>query len=173
LNFTTVSSNNNANVTGIYRHIGTINLNQSVVNAGTTGANCGANAGGIPINGSANGNFSSDASCTTTAGTGVTVNANLLLGLLAANGGTTRSHLPQVGSPLIDAVSDCSLAGSPATDQRGAARPVGVACDVGSIEANGVAATPTPTPTLTPQPSATPMATMIPSNRIYLPIVTR
>lgn len=62
------------------------------------------------------------------------------LGPLADNGGPTRSFLPMPGSPVIDA-------GNPAgctdefgafltTDQRGAPRKVGAACDQGAVEAN-------------------------------------
>jgi hypothetical protein len=52
-----------------------------------------------------------------------------LLGPLANNGGPTLTHMPQAGSPAIDQGSGC-----PAIDQRGAARPVGPACDIGAVE---------------------------------------
>jgi hypothetical protein len=50
---------------------------------------------------------------------------------LALNGGPTRTHALEGGSPAINAASplDC-----PATDQRGAARPQGEGCDIGSYE---------------------------------------
>jgi CSLREA domain-containing protein len=53
------------------------------------------------------------------------------LGALADNGGPTRTHALQLGSPAIDAAStpDC-----PTTDQRGVLRPQGAACDIGSYE---------------------------------------
>ncbi len=64
-----------------------------------------------------------------------------LLGPLADNGapsvGATghravlRSFLPQTGSPAIDAGNP---AGAPATDQRGVARPIGAAPDIGAVE---------------------------------------
>ena len=60
-------------------------------------------------------------------------NQDPLLGPLANNGGPTFYRVPQVnpppGSPAIDNGS-----GRPATDQRGAARPVGPACDIGAVE---------------------------------------
>ena len=62
------------------------------------------------------------------------------LGTLASNGGVTFTHLPLVGSPVINAVPlvDCNTAvGSPLlVDQRGVARPqpVGGSCDIGSVE---------------------------------------
>jgi hypothetical protein len=53
------------------------------------------------------------------------------LGPLADNGGRTRTHALQQGSPAIDAAStpDC-----PTTDQRGVLRPQEAACDIGSYE---------------------------------------
>ncbi len=67
-------------------------------------------------------------------------NTNPLLGSLQDNGGTTLTHLPQSGSPAIDA----GLNGyCPATDQRGAWRPMdgddngSIDCDVGAYEVDG------------------------------------
>ena len=57
--------------------------------------------------------------------------ASAELGSLAGNGGPTLTHLPQAGSPLIDAGA-CMPDGS--TDQRGVPRPQGVACDIGAVE---------------------------------------
>lgn len=56
---------------------------------------------------------------------------NPLLAPLANNGGPTKTHALETGSPAIDAAStpDC-----PATDQRGVLRPRGEACDIGSYE---------------------------------------
>lgn len=47
-------------------------------------------------------------------------------------GGTTQTHLPLVGSPLIDAGRS---AGAPTVDQRGVSRPIGPNVDMGSVEA--------------------------------------
>lgn len=52
-----------------------------------------------------------------------------LLGVLGDNGGPTRSFEPLEGSPAIDAGDDCEP-----LDQRGISRPIGLACDIGSIE---------------------------------------
>lgn len=54
-----------------------------------------------------------------------------LLGSLAQNGGATRTHALQAGSPAIDAAAPD---GCPATDQRDVARPQGPRCDMGSYE---------------------------------------
>lgn len=61
-----------------------------------------------------------------------------LLGPLADNGGSTLTHMPLAGSPLIDAGSNDAC---PATDQRGFTRPVDgtgdgqAVCDIGAVEA--------------------------------------
>lgn len=53
------------------------------------------------------------------------------IGPLADNGGPTLTHMPQHDSPAIDGgAAVCSVA----TDQRGAARPMGAACDIGAVE---------------------------------------
>ncbi|MBV9493405.1 MAG: right-handed parallel beta-helix repeat-containing protein [Acidobacteria bacterium] len=58
------------------------------------------------------------------------------LGPLANNGGTTQTHLPQPGSPAIDA-GDQTLTPTVTTDQRGTTRPVGANVDMGAVEVNG------------------------------------
>jgi hypothetical protein len=69
--------------------------------------------------------------------------ANPMLGPLANNGGPTLTHLPLVGSPALH-TGDSSLAIHPDSglpfpnDQRGAGFPrfLGVAVDIGAVEAN-------------------------------------
>ena len=89
-------------------------------------------------------NLDSDGSCGLVA-TGDRSNANPLLGPLASNGGAAQTHLPQPGSPTIDAIPTgvCGVS----ADQRGVARPQGPACDIGAVE---VSLPPTATPTATP-----------------------
>ena len=58
-------------------------------------------------------------------------NTDPLLGIWL--GSPMRAYIPQAGSPAIDYGVGC-----PATDQRGFPRPLGVACDSGSIEVGGV-----------------------------------
>ncbi|MEX2555968.1 MAG: choice-of-anchor Q domain-containing protein [Actinomycetota bacterium] len=61
-----------------------------------------------------------------------------MLGSLADNGGPTFTHLPQPGSPVFDAGSpDCP---PPDVDQRGVGRPIGGACEIGSVEEAGAPA---------------------------------
>jgi hypothetical protein len=99
------------------------------------GTDCG---GGGPT--TSNGfNFSDDASCAF-AGAGDRQSAgNPGLGALADNGGPTQTRLPQTGSPLIDTIplASCRADGAAGitTDQRGVARPQGIGCDIGAVEA--------------------------------------
>lgn len=76
---------------------------------------------------------------------------------LADYGGATWSHDLKNTSPAIDQIGP---GGCLAVDQRDAPRPVNFACDMGSVEKNGVVPpTPTPTPTSTPTRTATPTQT--------------
>ena len=65
------------------------------------------------------------------------IDTDPLLGPLADNGGFTQTHDLRLGSPAIDAGSPTVC---PATDQRGAARPIdgdwkdGARCDMGAVE---------------------------------------
>ena len=72
---------------------------------------------------------------------------NPLLGSLASNGGSTQTHALLTGSPAIDTGS---TALAPATDQRGTARPGGVAADIGAYE---VSDTVPPDTTITGNPT--------------------
>jgi hypothetical protein len=64
--------------------------------------------------------------------------ANPNLGPLQNNGGSTSTHALLTGSPAIDAGNSggCTdtLGVILTTDQRGATRPVGPACDIGAVE---------------------------------------
>jgi hypothetical protein len=53
------------------------------------------------------------------------------LGPLANNGGPTKTHLPQPGSP---AINGAVMVSGVTTDQRGITRPQGPKPDVGSVE---------------------------------------
>jgi hypothetical protein len=59
-----------------------------------------------------------------------------LLAPLAHNGGPTLTHVPLPGSPAINA-GNPAIPSPPATDQRGFARIVGPAVDLGSVEVGG------------------------------------
>jgi hypothetical protein len=109
---------------GILLDGGTVTARNSIVANSPAGGNC----FGTPTN---NGfNLADDTTC------GFTEVANVLLGPLTFNGGPTLTHLPLAGSPAINFVaSGCP---PPATDQRGAVRPVGGLCDAGAVEFGAV-----------------------------------
>jgi hypothetical protein len=83
-------------------------------------------------------NFSDDASCGLTDVTDRQNAGDPRLGPLAANGGPTRTRLPQGDSPLLDDVPTASCqadgANGVTTDQRGVVRPQGSGCDIGAVE---------------------------------------
>ena len=58
-------------------------------------------------------------------------NTDPLLQPLAANGGLTRTRMPDPGSAVVDNGG----AGCASPDQRGEDRPLGAACDIGAVEA--------------------------------------
>ncbi len=62
-------------------------------------------------------------------------NTPALLGDLGENGGPSRTHAFGTGSGAHDGGGT----GCPATDQRGVARPIGNACDIGAYEGPGAA----------------------------------
>lgn len=144
LNFATISNNraNNDN-TGVesgggifHAATGTLNMKNSVVADNTIGSSATAPdiSGGVV---SQDYNHIEDTTGATISGT--TTNNSTgdpLLGALAANGGPTQTHLPGLGSPLINAIpnatNDCG--GPITTDQRGITRPAGGSCDKGSVE---------------------------------------
>ena len=68
--------------------------------------------------------------------------ADPLLGPLQDNGGPTFTHALQFGSPAIDkgnpATPGSGGTACEATDQRGAPRPAGAACDIGAYESNSL-----------------------------------
>jgi hypothetical protein len=124
----TLSGNSAPSGGGILRDYGTVALKNTIVANSPAGGNC---SGGVTNSGL---NLSSDNTC----GFGPEQdNVNVLLGPLADNGGLTQTHLPQAGSPAIDHGSGC-----PATDQRGAPRPAGAACDIGAVEYGAVVGAP-------------------------------
>ena len=101
-----------------------LNLNNVILAAGATGANCGF--GTAPD--TSEFNLSDDNTCSFGVGRD---NVNLLLWPLADNGGSTQTHLPQPGSLVIDHGDNTAC---PPIDQRGLRRSIGASCDVGAVE---------------------------------------
>ena len=153
---------------GIYNNSGTAMLTNTIVANSTPGQNCAGSA--IRESGR---NLSSDATCFSSADL---LNTDPRLAPLADSGGPTFTRalctaqgIPDSScsgpSPAIDAADNALC---PATDQRGAPRPNGSACDIGAYESGAQPPTPSPTPTpvptntatLTPMPSNTPTPTL-------------
>jgi CSLREA domain-containing protein len=87
--------------------------------------------GGVGLVTSLGDNTVDDSSCGPVA-PGDQFDTDPLLGPLQDNGGPTWSAAPLPGSPLIDSAGACT-----GVDQRGVARPQGVACDRGAVELEG------------------------------------
>jgi hypothetical protein len=87
-------------------------------------ANSPRNCGSVAPPVSSGANLDTDGTCA-----GFPLTAEPRLGGLADNGGPTPTHLPDAGSPVIDAGTACG-----SEDQRGTARPRGGACDIGAVE---------------------------------------
>ena len=106
---------------------GTITLQNTII-ANSPDDNC-YDSSGLPYNYySLGGNLSDDDTCNFTESSDLN-DTEADLGPLADNGGPTRTHLPQSGSPAIDHTA-CAVA----TDQRGIDRPQGADCDIGAVE---------------------------------------
>ncbi len=132
----TILSNTNASgvITSQLNNAGTayrVTLVNTLI-SGSSGGNC---AGNKIL--SLGHNLSSDASCALTATLDLS-STTPLLGAFANNGGFTHSFMPSANSPLVNAGDGVFC---PGDDQRGVGRPIGSACDIGSIES----------PHLTPQ----------------------
>jgi subtilisin family serine protease len=111
---------------------GATTLGGSIVGAQAGGGDCATTTGGSVTDSGYN--LIGDGTC---ASGGTTVVAAPALGPLAANGGATSTHLPNVGSPARNAIPAGTAGLCDAThnrDQRGAVRPASGACDIGSVE---------------------------------------
>jgi hypothetical protein len=163
-------SNNSASLGGGVLNTGTLEIGNSILNAGDSGANISNGAGGTVT--SLGYNLSSDDGSGYLSGPGDQINTDPMLGPLQDNGGPTFTHELLPASPAIDA-GDPNFIPPPFFDQRGPGfdRVVNGRIDIGSFEVQGTMATPSPTPTpaatptpsLTPTPAPTPTPTVSPT----------
>ena len=122
LRSSTIYNNSGLFYSGINSITGTATLSNTIV-VHLSGFAC--SSSGIVSDGS---NLDSDGSCGLGAGELSNV-TDPKIGPLQDNGGPTWTHALLLASPAIDAATVCET-----TDQRGVARPVGAACDIGAYE---------------------------------------
>ncbi len=126
LESTTLSNNRAANGGGIAGGTGSLTIVNTLVAANPVGGNCSV-LGTVDSLGH---NLADDGTCRLTGPSDLTV-VNARIGPLQNYGGPTKTHGLREGSPAIDAGDDAS---APPDDQRGVARPLGAASDIGSYE---------------------------------------
>lgn len=108
----------------------TLIVKNAIVSGNDASGNCANNFGIITSQGN---NLESADSCGFSAA-GDLKNTDPLLTALQDNGGLTKTHMLNDGSPAIDGGTNT---GCPATDQRGVSRPLGLKCDIGAVETGG------------------------------------
>ena len=140
----TIVDNYGANSGGITSTTRQMQIGNSVIANNTSGdpigsPNTGPSRNMAGVLTSLNGNFFAEAWQVNVVGGGqdqigtLTAPLDPMLGPLQANGGSTLTHAPLPGSPLVDAGND-SISDSLHIDQRGVARRQGDAVDVGAVE---------------------------------------
>jgi predicted outer membrane repeat protein len=135
MSFATFSNNSASSGGNLAVDFSTLELKSSILNQGVPD-NCSSNGGALTSKGS---NLSSDTSCAAYLNAAKDQNnKDPLLGVLANNGGTTRTHALLPGSPAINKSKNCQhVSGTPVTaDQRHLPRPFPNPgkCDIGAHE---------------------------------------
>ena len=162
----TISGNSATNGGAICNDAASLEIANSILNAGDVGENIFNDGGTITSLGY---NLSSDNGGGYLNGPGDQTNTDPILGPLQDNGGPTQTHRPYPQSPAIDA-GDPSFTPPPFYDQRGTGfdRVVNGRIDIGSFEVQEgkpPPPSPTPTPTPSPTPTPTPRPTLTPRPR--------
>jgi predicted outer membrane repeat protein len=145
----TITGNSAPSGGGIY-NVGSVEVSNTILNAGASGENIFNNGGAVTSNGY---NLSSDDGGGYLNGPGDQINTDPLLGPLQSNGGPTSTHALLPGSPAIDA-GDPIFIPPPSTDQRGCPfdRVFNGRLDIGSFERQTPPRHPCPRPRPTPAP---------------------
>jgi hypothetical protein len=147
----TITGNSAPSGGGIY-NVGSVEVSNTILNAGMSGENI-FNEGGTVT--SLGYNLSSDDGGGYLTGPGDQINTDPLLGPLQDNGGPTLTHGLLPGSPAIDA-GDPNFTPPPFNDQRGCPRVINGRVDIGSFERQPLGrscVTPRPRPTPKPRPT--------------------
>jgi predicted outer membrane repeat protein len=144
----TITGNSAPSGGGIY-NVGSIEVSNTILNAGASGENIFNDGGTITSLGY---NLSSDDGGGYLTGPGDQINTDPLIGPLQDNGGPTLTHALLPASPAIDA-GDPNFAPPPSNDQRDCHfdRVFNGRIDIGSFETQ-----PPPRPCSTPRPRPTP-----------------
>ena len=119
---------------GINTEFGTLEIANTILVAGTQGANIHGSPGMVTSRGY---NLSSDNAGGFLTAAGDQINIGPMLGPLQNNGGPTFTHAPLPGSPAINA-GDPNFTPPPNTDQRGYARVFNGRIDIGSLESTPI-----------------------------------
>jgi hypothetical protein len=144
----TITGNSAPSGGGIY-NVGSVEVSNTILNAGASGENISNDGGTVTSLGY---NLSSDDGGGYLTGPGDQINTDPLLGPLQNNGGPTLTHALLPGSPAIDA-GDPNFNPPPSNDQRDCHfdRVFNGRIDIGSFEVQ-----PPPRPCSTPRPRPTP-----------------
>jgi len=142
----TITGNSAPSGGGIYT-VGSVEVSNTILNAGALGENIFNNGGTVTSDGY---NLSSDDGGGYLTGAGDQINTDPSLGPLQDNGGPTLTHALLPGSPAIDA-GDPNFSPPPFNDQRGCPRVINGRIDIGSFETQPlgrscVTSRPRPTP---------------------------
>jgi hypothetical protein len=150
----TITGNSAGSGGGVYND-GSVDISNTILNAGALGANIFNNLGTVTSHGY---NLSSDDGGGYLTGPGDQINTDPLLGPLQDNGGPTLTHALLAGSPAIGA-GDPNFSPPPFNDQRGCPfdRVFNGRIDIGSYETQPQAPRrpPCPQPRPTPRPRPT------------------
>jgi hypothetical protein len=141
----TITGNSAPSGGGIY-NVGSVEVSNTILNAGALGENIFNDGGTVTSDGY---NLSSDDGGGYLTGPGDQINTDPLLGPLQDNGGPTFTHALLPGSPAIDA-GDPNFSPPPFNDQRGCPRVINGRIDIGSFERQPLGrscVTPRPRPT--------------------------
>jgi predicted outer membrane repeat protein len=125
----TITGNSAPSGGGFY-NVGSVEVSNTILNAGASGENIFNDGGTVTSVGY---NLSSDDGGGYLNGPGDQINTDPLLGPLQDNGGPTFTHALLPGSPAIDA-GNPSFSPPPSHDQRGCPRVINGRIDIGSFE---------------------------------------
>jgi hypothetical protein len=127
VNNSTLAGNSASFGGGLLNNGGSLTVSNTIIANSPSGADCAGS-----LNNDSGGNLADDGSCDFTAASSRnSTDPKLDLAGLKDNGGPTKTIALLMGSPAIDTAVSCP---TPATDQRGIARPQGSGCDIGAFE---------------------------------------